>query len=299
IAYHNTDLPDPNADFQTNVTTVYYRDGKTELGTFAVQNRQSISYEEMPQELKDAVIAAENRDFWTDRGFSLSGLMRSAWVILTGGDLQGGSTITQQYIKIYYLTSERTLTRKFTELLLAAKLSREVPKETILRDYLNTIYFGRGAYGVQAAAQAYFQVDAEDLTLEQSVVLASVLNNPGLLDPHEGKDNEERLLERYRYALDGMVEMGTLDAATAAKAKQELPTFPDIRTSNRFGGPGGFLLMMVKAELREAGFSEAEIDGGGLKVISTFDAKSQAAAVKAAQKYEAEGNKNKDEGDKE
>lgn len=298
IAYQNTKIPDPNADFQTNTTQIYYRDGTTAMGTFQVQNRQSIPYAQMPQSIKDAVVAAENRDFWTDKGVSITGLLRSAWVILNGGELQGGSTITQQYVKIFYLTSEQTLSRKFTELLISAKLAREVPKETILEGYLNTIYFGRGAYGIQAAAQAYFKVDAKDLTLEQSAVLASVLNNPSLFDPNEDDTNTARLLDRYRYVLDGMVEMGALDAAAAAKAKQQLPEFPPIQRTNRFGGPTGFLLMMVKAELKAAGFSDAEIDGGGLQVVSTFDAASQAAAVAAAQKYEAEGNKNKKSGDK-
>jgi len=298
IAYANTRIPDPNADFQTNTTTIYYRDGKTPMGTFQVQNRQSIPYAEMPQSIKDAVVAAENRDFWTDKGISITGLARSAWVILNGGDLQGGSTITQQYVKIFYLTSDQTVTRKLNELLISAKLAREVPKETILESYLNTIYFGRGAYGIQAAAQAYFKVDAKDLTLEQSAVLACVLNNPSLFDPNEGDNNAARLLERYRYALDGMVEMGTLDAATAATAKQQLPKFPEIKRTNRLGGPTGFLLMMVKAELKQAGFSDAEIDGGGLQVTSTFDNASQAAAVAAAQKYEKEANSNKTSGKK-
>ncbi len=297
LAYHNTEIPDPNADFQTNNTTVYYRDGETEVGAFAVQNRESIPYEEMPQAIKDAVVAAENRDFWTDRGFSITGMARAALQILAGGDVSGGSTITQQYIKIYYLTSDQTLTRKFTELLLAAKLSREVPKEQILQDYLNTIWFGRGAYGIQAAAEAYFGIDAKDMTVEQSAVLASVLNNPSLYDPSEGEKNEARLLDRYRWVLSSMVETGTLDAATAEKAKKKLPEFPEIKQTNRYGGPSGFLLMMVKDELKRAGFSDSEIEGGGLQVISTFDSKAQAAAVKTAQQYEKTANANNPDGD--
>ena len=155
VAYSQTDIPDPNRDFQTNTTYIYYRDGKSQLGDLAVQNRQSLDYAEMPQNIKDAVVAAENRTFWTDLGISVSGMVRAAISILRGGDVQGGSTITQQYIKIYYLNSDRTITRKFKELLLAVKLSREVSKEKILEGYLNTIYFGRGAYGVEAASHAY------------------------------------------------------------------------------------------------------------------------------------------------
>ncbi|MFW6598986.1 transglycosylase domain-containing protein [Propionibacteriaceae bacterium Y2011] len=293
IGYQTTEIPDPNADFQTNVTTLTFRDGETPLGTLQVQNRVSIPYEEMPQSIKDAVIAAENRDFWTDKGFSIQGMVRSAWAILNGGELQGGSTITQQYIKIYYLDqTERTLTRKFTELILAVKMSRQVPKEQILESYLNTIYFGRGAYGVQAAAKAYFDVDAKDLTVQQSAVLAAVLNNPGMFDPAEGENNSARLLERYRYIIDGMVETGQLNAAQGAEYRKELPEFPEIPTSNRFGGPNGFLINMAKQELLALGFSESEVNGGGLQVVTTFDAKSQAAAVAAAQKYEKTAEEN-------
>ena len=97
--------------------------------------------------------------------------------------LQGGSTITQQYIKILYLNSEQTLTRKFRELFLAYKINKEMSKEQILEGYLNTIYFGRGAYGIQAASKAYFDIDAKDLTVPQAAVLASVVNNPSLFDP--------------------------------------------------------------------------------------------------------------------
>lgn len=155
--YATTTRPNANADFQTATTFVYYNNGKSQLGSFAVQNRQPLTFEEIPDNVKQAVVAAENRDFWTDRGISIRGMFRAAWVILRGGDLQGGSTITQQYIKIMYLNSEQTVTRKFRELFLAYKINKELSKEQILTDYLNTIYFGRGAYGIQAAAKAVLQ----------------------------------------------------------------------------------------------------------------------------------------------
>src|SRR5918997_2168275 len=115
-----------------------------------------------PQNIKDAVVAAENRSFWTDRGISIRGMARAAWVISRGGTIQGGSTITQQYIKIKYLYSEQTATRKFKELFLAYKINKQLSKEQILEGYLNTIYFGHGAYGVQAASKAFFDRDAQD-----------------------------------------------------------------------------------------------------------------------------------------
>jgi membrane peptidoglycan carboxypeptidase len=285
VAYTRTNLPDPNAAFLTNKSNVYYRDGTTVLGSFADQNRSSIPYSDMPQTIKDAVIAAENRTFWTDKGISPTGIARAVWGIIRGNSaLGGGSTITQEYIKILYLTSDQTASRKITEVLLAIKMGRSMPKEEILQGYLNTIYFGRGAYGIQAAARAYFNVDAKDLNLQQSAVLASVLNNPSLYDPSDSDKNVARLTSRYAYVLDGMVEMGTITQAQADAAKT-LPVFPDIPKSSRYGGPKGFLLKMVEAELTADGFSPAEISGGGLQITTTFDEKAQAAAVASAQKY--------------
>lgn len=284
VAYRRTDLPDPNADFTTATTFVYYEDGKSELGSFAVQNRQPLDFADMPENAKDAVIAAENRSFWTDPGISFRGLVRSAYVIARGGDLQGGSTITQQYIKILYLDqTERTLTRKFRELLLAYKISERISKEKILEGYLNTIYFGHGAYGIQAAAQSFFNVDAKKLTVPQAAVLASVINNPTAYDPSE-KDNRERLLERYRYVIQSMVETNAITAAEGTKYSLKLPKFPKVKVNERYGGPNGFLLKMVESELAEAGLSSTDISGGGLKITTTFDEDAQKAAVKAAQK---------------
>lgn len=283
--YTTTTRPNANADFQTATTFVYYNNGKSQLGSFAVQNRQPLTFEQIPENVKQGVVAAENRDFWTDRGVSIRGMFRAAWVILRGGELQGGSTITQQYIKIMYLNSEQTVTRKFRELFLAYKINKEMSKEEILTDYLNTIYFGRGAYGIQAASKAYFDVDAEDLTTQQAAVLVSVINNPSLFDPGVSEDNIPRLQERYEYVLNAMAETGAITPAEATKYAAKLPKFPEVKINERYGGPKGFLLKMVEAELTSAGFDPSQISGGGLKITTTFDKASQNAAVKAAQSY--------------
>jgi len=282
VGYATTDLPDANADFETATTFVYYGDGKAELGSFAVQNRQPLTLDEMPASIKDAVVAAENREFWTDRGISLRGMARAAWVIARGGSIQGGSTITQQYIKIKYLYSEQTATRKFKELFLAYKINKQLSKEQILEGYLNTIYFGHGAYGIQAAAQNFFDEDAKKLTVPQAAVLASVINNPSAFDPDD-EDNLDRLRDRYRYVLQSMVETGAITQAEADKYAQKLPKFPEIKTNERYGGPKGFLLKMVEKELLDSGFTSEQINGGGLKITTTFDKAAQNAAVKAAQ----------------
>src|SRR5262249_22964731 len=151
---------------------------------------------DVPQYTQNAVVAAENRSFWTDKGIDPKGILRAAFSNAQGNATQGASTITQQYVKVFYLSQERTVTRKIKEAFLSLKLEHQVSKTQILQGYLNTIYFGRGAYGIQAAAQAYFNTDAKDLTLKQSAVLASVLNSPGYLDPANGKDAKAALFGR-------------------------------------------------------------------------------------------------------
>jgi membrane peptidoglycan carboxypeptidase len=282
VGYTTTKLPNPNADFETATSFVYYGDGKSELGSFAIQNRQPLSFDEMPKTIKDAVVAAENRSFWTDKGISIRGMARAAWTIARGGSLQGGSTITQQYIKIKYLYSSQTATRKFKELFLAYKINKQLSKEQILEGYLNTIYFGHGAYGIQAASKAYFDEDAKDLSVRQAAVLASVINNPTYFDPSD-KEGKQNLLERYRYVVGSMGEIGAISQATATKDAAKLPKFPDVPTNQRYGGPRGFLLKMVESELGDHGFSSDQINGGGLKITTTFDKDAQNAAVKAAQ----------------
>jgi membrane peptidoglycan carboxypeptidase len=284
IGYQTVDVPKANAAFKTATTFVYYDDGKTELGSFAIQNRQPLTFKQMPETIKQAVVAAENRSFWTDKGVSIRGMARAAWVIARGGTLQGGSTITQQYIKILYLNSEQTLTRKFKELFLAYKINKQLSKEQILQGYLNTIYFGHGAYGIQAASKAYFNVDAKGLTVPQAAVLASVINNPTAFDPSD-EDNIPRLTDRYRYVLHSMAETGAITPLQESEYAARLPKFPEIKVNERYGGPKGFLLKMVERELTTAGFDPSQVSGGGLKIVTSFDKKSQDAAVDAAQKY--------------
>jgi membrane peptidoglycan carboxypeptidase len=284
IGYNTVDVPKANAAFKTATTFVYYDDGKTQLGSFAIQNRQPLTFKQMPDTIKQAVVAGENRTFWTDKGISIRGMARAAWVIARGRSLQGGSTITQQYIKILYLNSEKTLTRKFKELFLAYKINKQLSKEQILEGYLNTIYFGHGAYGIQAASKAYFDIDAKELTVPQAAVLAAVINNPTAFDPSD-EDNIPRLTDRYRYILHSMAEMGAISPADESMYAASLPKFPKIKVNERYGGPKGFLLKMVERELASAGFDPSQVSGGGLKIVTSFDKKSQDAAVDAAQKY--------------
>ena len=284
--YITTKVPDANADFQTNTTLLYYGDGTTQLADLAIQNRTSLPLEEIPQSIKDAVVAAEDRTFYTNPGISPLGMTRAFFAILTGGEVQGGSTITQQYIKLMYLTPERTLTRKLNEVVLALKLSNQQSKEQILANYLNTVYFGRGSYGVQAAAQTWFGKDAKELTIPQAAVLAAVVQNPSIMDPSVDAANIGRLEARYEYILSGMLEEKMITQAQFDQYTGKIPALPKIPINARYEGPKGFLVNMAEQELASLGFSDAQINGGGLRVTTTFDPTAQAAAEDSAQKYQ-------------
>ncbi|UPK75035.1 penicillin-binding protein [Nocardioidaceae bacterium SCSIO 66511] len=286
IFYRSVDIPSANAEFQTETTYVYYSDGKTVLGKFETQNRESVELDRIPQVTQAAAIAAEDRTFFENRGVDFQGILRAAMNNATSDSTQGASTITQQYVKILYLTQDQTYTRKLKEAVLSLKIHNQLSKDEILEGYLNTIYFGRGAYGIQTAARAFFDVDVEDLSLRQSAVLTSVLNNPSGYDPANGKEARQQLKERYDYVLDGMAEMGAIDEAKAEHAKKRLPKFPEIKTTDRFSGPKGYLLRMVEQELQKEGFSDTQINGGGLKVVTTFDTDDQIAARKSVREQQ-------------
>jgi membrane peptidoglycan carboxypeptidase len=281
--YQTIDIPDENQAFLDEQSTILYENGD-ELGTFAKQKRDAISLDEMPDTIKDAVVAAENRTFWTDSGIDPKGILRAAFSNASGNSTQGASTITQQYVKILYLTQEHSYTRKIKEAILSLKVQRQKSKEEVLQGYLNTIYFGRGAYGIQTAALAFFDKPAKKLDLRESAVLASVLNNPTGYDPANGKEARENLKERYEYVLGSMAEMGVITQEVADKASRKLPKFPKQEPTSTYGDQKGHLLTMVRKELLRTKddegnfFTEEQIDGGGLQVTTTFDPKVMDAA---------------------
>jgi membrane peptidoglycan carboxypeptidase len=274
-----TDIPKPN-DFATSQTTIVSYAGGQELGRFSTENRILVPLDDVPQHVQDAVIAAEDRTFYDNRGISVPGIARAFWNNLTGGSTQGGSTITQQYVKNFYLTQDQTLQRKATEIVLALKIDATRSKDQILEDYLNTIYFGRGAYGIQTGAQAWFDEDVTDLDVAQGAVLAAVIQGPTSFDPAVGgKQARQRLEARFDYVVDGMVQIESLTPAEAAKLR--VPKLAAPPSGDALGGTDGYLLQTVREELLALGFTDAEIDSGGLRVETTFDRQAQRAAVRA------------------
>ncbi len=273
-----TDVPEPNEVATAQTTIVYWNDGRHELGRIGDANRVSVPLDQVPLTMQHAVLAAEDRGFYEEGGFSPSGIGRAIWNNVSGGSLQGGSTITQQYAKNAFLSQERTFSRKIQELVLAVKLDTSVSKDQILGDYLNTIYFGRGAYGISSAATQYYGRSVGKLDLGQAAALAAIIRSPGGYSPDT---NLDRLKGRWAYVLDGMVQEGWITPAQRAAAV--FPKFIPRKPANKFGGTNGYLLDAVRQALLQHGFTEDDINRGGLRVTSTFDLNAQDAAVQAVQ----------------
>jgi len=289
LLYATIEIPDPNADFQTETTNVYYSDGKTKIGSFATQDRERLDYDEIPEIMRDAVVAAEDRTFWDNRGIDIKGIVRAARDNATSGAITGGgSTITQQYVKILYLNQERSYTRKVKEAILSVKIHNQLTKQEILEGYLNTIYYGNGSYGVEVASQNYFGKPAAKLNVGQAAFLATVINNPSYFDPY-AEGAEDRVIPRFNYVLDGMVKRGSITAEEASKFRGRFPTFKKQKANQRFGGPKGHLLSLVKDQMRAEGFLDNEIDGGGFRIVTTFDKNKQKDAVDAVKEIRPDG----------
>jgi membrane peptidoglycan carboxypeptidase len=274
--YMFTDVRRPEDIPLSQIATIEYSDGSVmaRVGTF---NRTIVKLNQVPPNVRWAVLAAEDRGFYSEPGISITGTMRAAISDLTGGDTQGGSGITQQYVKNAYLDDSRTLTRKLKELMIAIKLSREYSKDQILEFYLNTVYFGRGSYGIAAAARTYFGVDVTKLTTAQGAVLASLLRDPGYYDP---ATNRQAAVDRWNYVLDGMQKTGHLTAEQRAGMKYPKVKDPGTTTLGTTGWKW-LLVNAVFAELSDHGISEKQVYDQGLVIRTTIDHHAQDAALSA------------------
>ena len=278
VAYATTEIPTP-ADFvDAQTTTVYYADGVTPMGSFAIQNRVIVDGDTIPEHVREAVVAAEDRTFYENPGINPAGILRALWTNLTGGDQQGGSSITQQYAERYYSNTSITDYRgKLLEALLAIKLARSQDKDEILANYLNTIYFGRDSYGIETAARAYFGVGVADLSVSQAALLAGVIPSPNNFDPRVSPEQAER---RWNYVLDGMVETGAL--TQAERDAQEFPETIEYSRSDTYAGPTGYLLDMVRRELiANTAITDEDLDSRGYRIVTTIDRPLQDMAVAA------------------
>ena len=282
FAYFTVSIPDPNAYVNSQSTIIQYADG-TEIGRIGSENRTVVTLAEIPVHVRNSVMAAEDRSFYSNRAISPIALAAAVWDnLITLGKGRGGSTITQQYAKTAFLTPERSIQRKVKELVISIKLENQFTKDEIFENYLNTIYFGRGSYGVQTASQVYFGTTVDKLTIAQAAVLASILRSPGLYDPGFKEENLPRLENRFKYVIDGLVDEGWLSEEKAAKIK-----FPIINprvTSGALAGPKGYVISWVERELNQLGFTDEQLMIGGYIIKTTLVKNAQEAAVAAVSK---------------
>ncbi len=283
FAWFTVSIPDPNAYVNSQSTIIQYSNGE-EIGRIGSQNRQILPLAKIPMDLRNAVMAAEDRNFYSNKAFSITGISRALLNNLRSGNLtgEGGSTITQQYAKTAFLSPSRTIQRKIRELVISLKLENSLSKDQILENYLNTIYFGRGSYGVQTAAQQYFNRNVDQLTLSQTAVIASILRSPGYYDPALSKENEERLKNRFQYVINGMLDKEWITPEDAAKMKY--PKVIPRTKSGQLSGPKGHIVAAVQKEMGKLGFTEDQLLVGGLVIKTTLDAQAQQSAVDAVTK---------------
>jgi membrane peptidoglycan carboxypeptidase len=285
MAYLIVDVPKPGDIRTAQVSTILASDG-SELAKIVPPegNRVDVNIDQIPVQVRNAVMAAEDRDFYTNPGFSFTGFLRAFKNNIFGGDLQGGSTITQQYVKNALVGDARSglggVVRKAKELVISTKMSREWSKDAVLQSYLNIIYFGRGSYGISAAAKAYFDKPVEQLTVSEGALLAALVQRPSTLDPAV---DPEGAAERWNWVLDGMVTMGALSPSDRA-AQVFPPTVgaDQARAQNQTTGPNGLIERQVTKELLDLfNIDEQTLNTEGLQVTTTIDPKAQKAAEDA------------------
>ncbi|OIJ85442.1 transglycosylase domain-containing protein [Streptomyces colonosanans] len=283
VMYMLIDIPAGNATAQQQSNVYKYSDGSM-LARTGKLNRENVDLASIPKDVQRTFVAAENKSFYTDSGVDLKGTTRGLLNTLSGKGAQGGSTITQQYVKNYYLNQDQTVSRKLKELVISLKLDRQKSKDYILAGYINTSYYGRGAYGIQAAAQAYYRKDAKDLTVEEGAYLAALLQAPNQYDWAIASDTGKKLVqERWNYVLNNMVEQHWLDAGKRQAMKFPVPKTP--KAAPGMEGQTGYLVSAANAALERQlvaqgtasnlGDAEAMVTAGGWTITVNIDKKKQ------------------------
>ncbi|MEV5593078.1 transglycosylase domain-containing protein [Streptomyces sp. NPDC052496] len=282
LVYAQIDIPDENAAARQEATVYYWADG-SQMVTEGAVNRQNVTLDQVPDPVENAVIAAENQSFYSDSGVSLSGIARAAVNMAQGQDAQGGSTITQQYVKNTYLSQDQTLQRKVKEFFIALKLDHRKSKREILQGYLNTSYFGRKSFGIQAAANAYYGIPAKDLDPSQGAALAALLKGAEQYDPALSEANHRRAVARWKWILDREAETGLMSREERARYTQ----FPEPRTPvppTSQKGQTGYLVDAAKKYLKSrTGLTDRDLARGGYRIHTTFEKDKVARLGKAVE----------------
>ncbi|MER5460731.1 transglycosylase domain-containing protein [Streptomyces sp. NPDC002668] len=277
--YMLVDIPPANAAATAQSNVYLYKDG-TQIVRDGEVNREKVKLAQVPLTVQHAVLAAEDREFYAERAVDPQAMVRAGWNTLTGKGKQSGSTITQQYVKNYYLGQEQTVSRKAKEFFIAIKLGREQSKRDILEGYLNTSYFGRNAYGIQAAAQAYYGKGIEDIDTAKGAYLASLLNAPSAYDVATHPENTAGALGRWNYVLDGMVKEKWLSPANRAAMKFPVPQ--KVKPPTGLSGQRGYIVQAVEDYLTNNKIiDENTLATGGYRITTTLEPEKQKAFADA------------------
>ncbi|MFC8516691.1 transglycosylase domain-containing protein [Streptomyces sp. NPDC057257] len=279
LGYSLVKIPPANALATKQANVYLYADG-SQIARDGEINRENVTLAQVSKDAQHAVLAAEDRDFYSESAIDPKAMLRAGWNTATGKGKQSGSTITQQYVKNYYLAQEQTVTRKVKEFFISIKLDREKSKDEILEGYLNTSYFGRNAYGIQAAAQAYYGQDATDLDPAHAAYLAALVNAPSEYDVIAHPENKAAAVARWNYVLDGMVKKGWLSESKRAGLKFPMPKEQTVSTG--MSGQRGYIVQAVKDYLTTNKIvTSDELAAGGYRITTTLDKNKQDAFVKA------------------
>ncbi|WP_411114323.1 transglycosylase domain-containing protein [Streptomyces sp. 029-5] len=282
VLYVLVSVPSANAQAEMQSNVYKYSDGTILTRTGEI-NREIVGLEKIPKNVQRTFVAAENKSFYQDSGVDIKGTTRGLVNTLSGKGKQGGSTITQQYVKNYYLNQDQTVTRKLKELVISLKVDRNTSKSDILAGYINTSYYGRGAYGIQAAAQAYYGIDASALNVAQGAYLAALLQAPSQYDWTAATATGRKLVtERWNYVLDNMVEQKWLDSATRSGLTFPVPRTP--KAAPGMEGQAGYLVEAANDELARQGVDKAEIAKGGWTITLNIDKKRQRELAQSVDK---------------
>ena len=264
--------------FKPNIVTKFYSHDGEVIKTFTAYTFSKVELKDVPEELKEAIIATEDKNFYRHGGYDIFGLARSTIQnVLAGHVVQDASTITQQLARILFLSNEKTFTRKIKELVIAARIEKTISKDQILEMYLNNVYLGSGAYGVEGAARIYFNKHIKDCTLPESALIAGLPQAPSVYSPY---NNLDLAVKRRNQVLTRMYKMRYITKDEYEKAKEAkvvLNDMPQFYTTNK----APYFCDYIMQELQKLGFDENEIIHGGYKVITTLDSKAQIAANEA------------------
>ncbi len=269
FAIFSVGLPDPNKVVRREgySTIIYDRNGKTLYDVYSKENRIPLKLGVMPKYLQEATIAIEDKDFYKHQGFSVAGILRSAFNIVTLRGFGGGSTLTQQLVKNLLLSPEQTVIRKIKEVVLAGEIEKKFSKDDILQLYLNEAPYGGSVYGVESAARTYFGKSAKDLNLVESVILAGIPQLPSYYSPTIGKP--KAYVPRAAAVLRRMREDGYITPQQESDAVKQLGNVPFSTDSAGLKAP--HFVFYVKDQLIQK-FGEQKVEGGGLRVTTTLDA---------------------------